>query len=151
MNKKRCKKSKKGGWYGNLGVRAFGNGIANSPGQIQNSVVNNPAHFESQEKNDMSILNNCNNLEELSNMDDSWDIRNKYRACCPKTWVGKNSSVYCKILENKFNEVVTAKKNIQKEDTSHYYHNDPNQNAVYVPPRKKWLGIFGGRKTKRRH
>ena len=134
--------------YSNLNKDSYNsnlytNGYNNSNNSSQMNVT------QQQQQNTTCDPNN------LVNIKDAVSLKNNYDKCCPakKSWFGtkKNDSPYCKQVDLNYQ---AQRKNIQLET------NDLNQSVNYqgyVPPKKSWHGLWGGkgilggkRRTKRR-
>jgi hypothetical protein len=109
---------------------------------------------------------NINNLSMLSKdtgdgQDPLIKLRNNYTKCCPKNFLGrKNSSPYCKQLNNNFQSLSNYQKDIEG-----YYGDETNVSNIkqimnepdpqYKSPinastKKAWYKFWGGTKTRKR-
>jgi hypothetical protein len=125
----------------------------NNNTKTQNKFKYNPLSYFYSNKKPKNPECNVNNLTQLKTLN---EIKSNYTKCCPKTRFGyKNTSPYCKQLEKNLKGAEDSwKTNIKyghllnRGKTHEYIYN--RKNAVKTQqPRRKFLGLFGGRKTRR--
>ena len=140
-------------------VNDFGVSYSNLNKDSYNSNLYTNGYNNSNNSSQMNVTQQQQNTtcdpNNLVNIKDAVSLKNNYDKCCPakKSWFGtkKNDSPYCKQVDLNYQ---AQRKNIQLET------NDLNQSVNYqgyVPPKKSWHGLWGGkgilggkRRTKRR-
>lgn len=98
------------------------------------------------------IQSNTCDISNLSSIQGTEALHAKYQQCCPKTMFGqKNSSVYCKLLDENF------QKSLKSENGTDDYTRDSEvpqpqlskvQYDVAAAQKKPWYKFWGG-KTRR--
>ena len=84
-----------------------------------------------------------NSINEIESTD---EMREKYKKCCSKKLFGlkKNSSPYCKELENRYKNIIMDNNNEIKQELEE----TPQPTISYGPPKKTWHKLWGGKKSK---
>ena len=90
-------------------------------------------------------------LNDLKNMNQS--LQNNYIKCCPKGFMGKNTSPYCNQLDTTFKSV-----DQHRRDITGYYGDETNvakiKETMDAPvageiPKKPWYKFWGGKKSRK--
>lgn len=159
MKKRYNTKSRKGGMFGFLkkkpqydpfqAVNNLSETDVNNFGVTGNPVLGEEEPLLNKERKFTSWTpqGECDPTD-IPNLKGAWELKNNYDKCCPpkKGWFGnkKNDSAYCKQVDLNYDSVKVRDSMEAKEYQGAVNYQD------YAPPRKKWFGLFGGRRTKRR-
>jgi hypothetical protein len=84
------------------------------------------------------------------------ELHRNYQTCCPTSksifgYTKKNKSQYCQKLDNAFRQKQIEENNSNDENYGDNEDQMRNDNQPAQPSRRKFLGIFGGKRTRRRN